>query len=102
MATYEEIVERLSEENEEAQLYNGYEDALIGIARRFHGPSVALYDREHCIRILVERDGMSEEEADEFFEFNTQGCWSGEGTPVFATLFKREGKDDGHTGTETD
>lgn len=31
---------------------------------------------------------MSEEEAEEFFEFNTQGAWVGKRTPVFLTLLE--------------
>ena len=41
------------------------------------------YDRDKCIEILVERDGMEYEEAIEYFEFNVVAAWSGEGTPVF-------------------
>jgi hypothetical protein len=33
--------------------------------------------------ILVKRDGMSPEEAREFFEYNTVGSWVGEETPIF-------------------
>jgi hypothetical protein len=89
--TFEEIKELLAEENPEALLANGFEGALVGIARQFSKPALALYDRTLCIAILMERDGMNIEEAEEFFEFNTQGAWAGEGTPLFATLFKREG-----------
>ena len=32
------------------------------------------------------RDGMSYEDAIEFFEYNTIGSWMGEGTPLFAPL----------------
>lgn len=32
------------------------------------------------------KDGMSHEEAIEFFYFNVIGAWIGEGTPCFAVL----------------
>jgi len=32
---------------------------------------------------MVARDGMTEEEAIEYFEFNVTGAWVGEGTPAF-------------------
>jgi hypothetical protein len=51
---------------------DGFEDALIGIGRQFNR-ELALYDYEKCIEILMERDGMSREDAIEFFEFNTAG-----------------------------
>ena len=31
----------------------------------------------------MERDGMSDEEAVEYFEFNVTGAWVGENTPIF-------------------
>jgi hypothetical protein len=31
-------------------------------------------------------DGMSQEEAEEYFSFNVEGAWVGENTPLFATL----------------
>ena len=33
--------------------------------------------------ILVERDGMSVDEAYEFFQYNIMGSYNGEGMPVF-------------------
>lgn len=76
----------LAEINSEIKLADGFEDALIGVVRQFN-KAVALYDREHCIQILVERDGMTIEEAEEHLEFNVLGAWVGEGTPAFATFF---------------
>ena len=29
------------------------------------------------------KDGMTDEEAMEYFEFNVVGAWMGEGTPIF-------------------
>ena len=31
----------------------------------------------------MQRDGMTDEEAVEFFEFNIQGSWQGEETPIW-------------------
>ena len=33
----------------------------------------AIYDRAACIRILIDRDGMDQDEAEEFFSFNVEG-----------------------------
>jgi hypothetical protein len=38
------------------------------------------------VAILVERDGMDEDEADEFLDFNCLGGYLGEHTPIFANL----------------
>jgi len=34
----------------------------------------------------MKRDKMTHEAAEEFFCFNTEGAWLGEGTPMFAVL----------------
>lgn len=72
----------LEDENPDALLLDGFEDAFIGIARRCGQPALAVYDRDRCLDLLVRRDGMSYEEAEEFFEFNVQGAWVGEHTPI--------------------
>ena len=60
----------------------GFEEALIGYGNQFNN-HVAIYDREKCIDILMTRDGMSVDEAAEYFEYNVQGAYVGEETPVF-------------------
>jgi hypothetical protein len=75
------IRERLGEENPDALLADGFEDALIGIGRLFSN-SLAVYDRARCIEILVE-EGMTEEDAEDHFEYNVQGSYVGENTPIF-------------------
>lgn len=88
--SFEEIRDQLGELNEDAILFDGFEDALIGYIQRFSASGhvlVALYDRAKCIEILMDRDGMDEEGAEEFFGFNVEGCYAGEHTPAFATLF---------------
>lgn len=68
-------------------LANGFEDAFLGEAMRygFNG-RVAAYDYGKCIDILMQ-DGMTYEEAEEFFSYNTLGAWVGEQTPVFIEKF---------------
>ena len=80
--------ERLVEIDEEILLADGFEDALLGYAERAAAPIVAAYDRERCIQIMIDRDGMTFEEAEEFFDFNVVGAYMGEKTPVFITILK--------------
>jgi hypothetical protein len=63
-------------------LLKGFEKAFMGVLRRY-GLSVAvpLYDYNKCLEILMQRDGMDEDEASEWLETNTLGGWNGEGTP---------------------
>jgi hypothetical protein len=82
-----EKINELAAANDEAITFDGYEDALIGICHQFGRPPVACYDLDKCLKILQERDGMTEEDALEFFDFNTLGCSVGDSTPVFIKLF---------------
>ena len=58
-----------------------FDEAIIGIAYRFGMEPVVTYDRTIVIDILAR--GMTREEAEEFFEFNTIGSWMGDFTPIF-------------------
>jgi hypothetical protein len=33
----------------------------------------------------MQRDGMTDEEANEFFEYNVHSAWVGDKTPIFCT-----------------
>lgn len=79
----DELREWVALHNEEALLADGFEGAFIGVAERCSQPPVAVYDGKRCIEILMKRDGMDQEEATEFFTFNTLGAWVGAGTPLF-------------------
>ena len=82
----DEVKEFLREVNPEALFANGFDRALVGVAHRCSAPHLALYDRDICIDVLMTDDGMSQEEAEEYFSFNVEGAWVGENTPLFATL----------------
>jgi hypothetical protein len=62
-------------------LADGLDEAFIGIGWQFNTP-LAVYDRDKCIEIL-ESQGMTPEEAQEYFYYNTQGAYVGEQTPIF-------------------
>ena len=74
-------------EQDKTMLFDGFEKAFLGILRRC-GQSIpiAIYDYGRCMDILMERDGMEEDEAVEWIEHNSIGAWVGEGTP--AMLFR--------------
>lgn len=84
----EMIREILSETNEDALVCDDLEDALIGIGESYGKSPVAIYDIDKIIKIYMERDGMSEEEAREFFDYNVLGAYAGEHMPIFVTLYK--------------
>tara|TARA_R110000868_G_scaffold67164_1_gene199678 strand:+ start:5520 stop:5777 length:258 start_codon:yes stop_codon:yes gene_type:complete len=70
----------------ECLLADGYESALVGITEGMN--PVAVYDAELCIKYLMDHDDMSEEDAVDFFYFNTVGSYVGEKTPIFTKTIK--------------
>lgn len=78
-------LDRASELNEEALACDGFESCIMGVATRYGMDSVLAYDYDKCLALLISRDGMTYEEASEFFEFNVIGAWMGAGTPVFVS-----------------
>jgi len=79
----QELREALAELNPEALLADGLEAALVGYTVNHHLAHVAVYDVNKCIEVLVDRDGMSHEEADEYLSFNTLGAFVGENGPIY-------------------
>lgn len=62
--------------------FDGLEPAIIGFAYPWQNnrQKVAVYDR--IVGILVERDGMTSDEAMEFIDFNIDGLYAGAQTPI--------------------
>lgn len=77
------LIEELAEANPDAILADGLEAALVGYTINTTSPHVAVYDAEKCIRVLVERDGMTPEEAVEYLEFNTFCAYVGQNGPLY-------------------
>lgn len=61
---------------------DGFDDAIIGYSQRINDPILAVYSWDLMVKILMERDGMSDEEAMEYIDFNCLGAWVGEQTPI--------------------
>lgn len=59
---------------------DGFDDAIIGIEEATFR---IIYSIDKCINILMERDGMSDEDATEFFNYNVSTAWVGEKTPIW-------------------
>ena len=70
---------------------NGYNDCVVGGILPENGVQPRLiYDANKIIQKMVKDDGMAEEEAQEFFEFNVLGSYVGEGTPWFLFPVEKE------------
>ena len=64
-------------------LADGFEDAFLGVVESFGTVPKACYDYDKCLEVLVSRDSMSWEEAQEYIEFNVTQAYVGEHTPAF-------------------
>jgi hypothetical protein len=63
---------------------DGYDDCIVGVVEQFGRPPIACYDKRMVLAKL-QMDGMTEDEAEEFWSFNQIGAWAGDGTPCFLT-----------------
>ena len=64
-----EIISHLAPE---AMLADGLDDAIMGLADVFTAEgarSVVAYDKQKIIEILMKRDDMGDEEAEEFYQY---------------------------------
>jgi hypothetical protein len=71
------IKDKISEHNEEAILWDGLDGAIIGVS----SDGRVVYDIRKIISELQEQ-GMREEEAIEWFDFNIESAYVGEYTPI--------------------
>jgi len=82
----EEIIELMTELNDEALTMDGFHEAIIGIVERFGMPPIFLYDWQKCVDILIKGGCENVEEAEEYLQFNCLGAWMGDGTPAFTNM----------------
>ncbi len=61
-------------------LLDGLDDAILGIADRDDRPIVA-YSIEKILEILMV--DMPRQDAVEYYRFNIEGLYAGEGTPIY-------------------
>ena len=66
--------------------FTGYDNCIIGKACVWHpdGNRVdrMVYDGEALLAQLMHQDGMEQEEAMEWIEYNMEGAYSGPDTPI--------------------
>ena len=62
---------------------DGFNNAKIGVMSRAGQDDIFVYDYQRCITILMAREQLTEEEAEEWMEVNVASAWMGDGTPGF-------------------
>jgi hypothetical protein len=76
----------IDEYAEGAILLDGLEEAIVGIVEEFGNGKRILYSKPKILSILCERDLMTMEEAEEFYDYNIIGLYAGEQNAVFLDL----------------
>ena len=79
------IIDLISGLNESALKVDGFDDSIIGIAT-INGTSVVAYSVELMVKTLMDRDGMTRHDAEEYIEFNIKGAMMGENSPAFVEV----------------
>jgi hypothetical protein len=62
---------------------NGFDEAIVGSITSYGRGETVLYSTQKILEIMMERDGMTEEDAIDFFHFNVIGSYNGDGMPAF-------------------
>jgi hypothetical protein len=84
------LEERYSDQ--EFLICDGLETAFCGVVERFGQEPITCFDMDKIMKIY-RLEGMSTEEAIEWFDFNVIGAWVGKATPCFLTPYStRQGK----------
>tara|TARA_B100000475_G_C14991027_1_gene312280 strand:+ start:702 stop:941 length:240 start_codon:yes stop_codon:yes gene_type:complete len=65
--------------------WDGFDNAIIGVGERNNTDSMIVYDYEKMVKVLVTRDDMSYEEAEEYIDYNVIGAWIGDTTPIIVS-----------------
>ena len=64
---------------------DGFDDCIVGVVERFGSEPVICYNKEKMLKSL-QKDGMTYEEAYEYFDFNIIGAFVGDTTPAFIEI----------------
>jgi len=76
-------IEEIEEQAEGAIILDGLNDAIMGIAEEFGNGYRIVYSKSKIFQILMNRDGMTEEESIEFYEYNILGLYASPQNPIF-------------------
>lgn len=76
--------ERIQEllDGEDMILYDGCDDAIIGVGSVHSKPLIAVYCYNKLVDVFVKQEDMTYEEAMEYIDFNIVGAYVGETTPL--------------------
>lgn len=76
-------IEEIKEFAEGAIILDGLDEAIMGIAEEFGNGYRIVYSKSKIFGVLMNRDGMTEEEAIEFYEYNILGLYASPQNAIF-------------------
>lgn len=76
--------DQIADINPDLLLMDGFNDCILGVATRFGSEQFVIYDYDKVIASL-ESQGMTYEEAMDFYVQNQLGSYVGDHTPAFMT-----------------
>jgi hypothetical protein len=82
MSEYIEHIKRISF-MKDALLIDGHDESIIGYTEIKNVGYVYVYSTVSIINELIDNDGMTEEEAWDYFSFNIEGAYVGKRGPLF-------------------
>ena len=77
------VIDKIVELNPEAIVLDGLDEAVIGIGYSKDLEPRLIYSINNIILTLIGRDGMSENEAREFYDYNIADGYFGNHGPIF-------------------
>jgi len=72
-------IDDISEQYPDALKADGFDECIIGVTSK----GCIAYDATKMLRQMCDKDGMSMDEAIEYFDYNIDGAYVGELTPVY-------------------
>jgi|LauGreDrversion4_2_1035121.scaffolds.fasta_scaffold870229_2 hypothetical protein len=76
--------DKILESYDEVLFADGFDDAIIGFEPNMWK---VVYSRRKCVDILIQTEGMSEEDAIDYLEYNTFNAYVGDNTPLWVDDF---------------
>ena len=75
----ERLRQAISEHNPEALFADGFDESIMG----YSSDGKVIYSVDMIVGTLVNRDGMTPDEAIDYFNFNMECAYLGEYTPIY-------------------
>lgn len=81
-AMQKDLINEITENNPKACFIQGHDNAILGMVKQHGKFCLILYDPLKIIDNLMVNDGMSYEDAVEYFQYNIECAYGGKHTPA--------------------